>query len=64
MKSLERDPGLRTQIWDYSVAQQDEIRRAYITTTCMKLNFHHIYLMMKNILIDFNHRGSLYFVHD
>ena len=28
--SLERDPGLRRQIWKYHVDQQDEIRRAYI----------------------------------
>ncbi|KAH9747456.1 TTF-type domain-containing protein [Citrus sinensis] len=27
---VERDPGLRRQIWDYDVNQQDEIRRAYI----------------------------------
>lgn len=26
---LERDPGLRQQIWDYHVNQRDEIRRAY-----------------------------------
>jgi hypothetical protein len=26
---LERDPGLRKQIWDYHVNQRDEIRRAY-----------------------------------
>jgi hypothetical protein len=26
---LERDPGLRKQIWDYHVNQHDEIRRAY-----------------------------------
>ena len=28
--SLERDPGLRQQIWEYPVNQRDEIRRAYI----------------------------------
>ncbi|CAL9019916.1 unnamed protein product [Prunus brigantina] len=28
--SLERDPGLRPQIWNYPVNQRDEIRRAYI----------------------------------
>jgi len=27
---LEFDPGLRRQIWEYNVNQQDEIRRAYI----------------------------------
>ncbi|GMJ07701.1 hypothetical protein HRI_004439300 [Hibiscus trionum] len=27
---LERDPGLRKQIWQYPVNMQDEIRRAYI----------------------------------
>ncbi|ESR55520.1 hypothetical protein CICLE_v10024402mg, partial [Citrus x clementina] len=27
---LERDPGLRHQIWDYNVNQRDEMRRAYI----------------------------------
>ncbi|XP_059671069.1 uncharacterized protein LOC132316609 [Cornus florida] len=27
---LERDPGLRRQIWEYPIGQQDEIRRAYI----------------------------------
>ncbi|KAK9181534.1 hypothetical protein WN944_024671 [Citrus x changshan-huyou] len=30
VNSLERDPGLRRQIWSYPVNQQDEIRRAYI----------------------------------
>ncbi|XP_028106588.1 uncharacterized protein LOC114305656 [Camellia sinensis] len=28
--SLERDPGLRIQIWDYHVNQRDEIQRGYI----------------------------------
>ncbi|KAL5764902.1 hypothetical protein ACOSQ2_017496 [Xanthoceras sorbifolium] len=28
--SLVRDPGLRRQIWDYPISEQDEIRRAYI----------------------------------
>jgi len=28
--SLEFDPGLHRQIWDYHVNQRDEIRRAYI----------------------------------
>ncbi|CAL5426858.1 unnamed protein product [Camellia sinensis] len=28
--SLVRDPGLRQQIWDYSVSERDEIRRVYI----------------------------------
>ncbi|XP_059638073.1 uncharacterized protein LOC132279995 [Cornus florida] len=27
---LERDPGLRCQIWDYPVDERDEVRRAYI----------------------------------
>ncbi|XP_059639722.1 uncharacterized protein LOC132282116 [Cornus florida] len=27
---LERDPGLRRQIWDYPVDERDEVRRAYI----------------------------------
>ncbi|XP_059627110.1 uncharacterized protein LOC132269904 [Cornus florida] len=27
---LERDPGLRRQIWDYPVDKRDEVRRAYI----------------------------------
>jgi hypothetical protein len=30
ISSLEFDPGLRRQIWDYDVNQRDEIRRAYI----------------------------------
>ncbi|XP_062147873.1 uncharacterized protein LOC133856850 [Alnus glutinosa] len=30
ISSLEFDPGLRSQIWDYNVNQQDEIRKAYI----------------------------------
>ncbi|XP_059434367.1 uncharacterized protein LOC132167413 [Corylus avellana] len=30
ISSLEYDPGLRRQIWDYDVNQRDEIRRAYI----------------------------------
>lgn len=28
--SYERDPGLRRQIWEYPVNQQDEVRRAYL----------------------------------
>jgi hypothetical protein len=28
--SLERDPGLRPNIWDYPIDKQDEIRRWYI----------------------------------
>ena len=30
ISSLERDLGLRPQIWDYDVNQRNEIRRAYI----------------------------------
>jgi hypothetical protein len=30
ISSLEFDPGLRRQIWEYNVNQRDEIRRAYI----------------------------------
>ncbi|KAL6543005.1 hypothetical protein OROHE_010525 [Orobanche hederae] len=30
INSLERDPGLRPQIWDYPVEKRDEVRRAYI----------------------------------
>jgi hypothetical protein len=30
ISSLEFDPGLRRQIWDYNPNQRDEIRRAYI----------------------------------
>ncbi|GAV80151.1 Dimer_Tnp_hAT domain-containing protein, partial [Cephalotus follicularis] len=30
LSSLERDPGLRKQIYDYPVNQRDEIRRAYL----------------------------------
>ena len=30
ISSLERDPGLRPQIWDYDINQRDEIRRKYI----------------------------------
>ncbi|XP_074339774.1 uncharacterized protein LOC141677662 [Apium graveolens] len=30
INSIERDPGLRRQIWDYPIEKRDEIRRAYI----------------------------------
>ena len=30
ISSLERDPGLRPQIWDYDINRRDEIRRKYI----------------------------------
>ena len=30
INSRERDPGLRTQIWEYPVNKRDEIRRAYL----------------------------------
>ncbi|CAL8162116.1 unnamed protein product [Prunus armeniaca] len=30
ISTLERDPGLRPQIWNYPINQRDEIRRAYI----------------------------------
>jgi hypothetical protein len=30
ISTLQRDPGLRPQIWEYPVNQQDEIRRAYL----------------------------------
>jgi hypothetical protein len=30
ISTLQRDPGLRPQIWEYYVNQQDEIRRAYL----------------------------------
>ena len=30
LKSLPRDPGLRTQIWDYPINQRDDIHHAYI----------------------------------
>ena len=30
INSLQRDPGLRLQIWEYPIEQHDEIRRAYI----------------------------------
>jgi hypothetical protein len=30
ISSLEYDPGLRRQIWEYDVNHRDEIRRAYI----------------------------------
>ncbi|XP_020411638.1 uncharacterized protein LOC18793132 [Prunus persica] len=30
ISTLERDPGIRPQIWNYPVNQRDEIRRAYI----------------------------------
>ncbi|XP_052294773.1 uncharacterized protein LOC127901453 isoform X11 [Citrus sinensis] len=30
LNSLQRDPGLRQQIWNYLVNERDEIRRAYI----------------------------------
>jgi hypothetical protein len=30
ISSLEFDPGLRRQIWEYNVNQRDEIRQAYI----------------------------------
>ena len=30
LKSLPRDPGLRPQIWDYSMDQHDDIHRTYI----------------------------------
>lgn len=30
LNSLQCDPGLRQQIWDYLVNERDEIRRAYI----------------------------------
>ena len=36
--SIERDPGLRMQIWEYLVNQQDEIRRAYINAGPINLN--------------------------
>jgi hypothetical protein len=28
--NLERDPGIRLQIWEYHVNLRDEVRRAYI----------------------------------
>ena len=30
INSLERDPGLRQQIWEYPFEKRDEVRRAYI----------------------------------
>ena len=31
LKNLERDPGLRPQMWTYPADKKDEVRRAYLT---------------------------------
>jgi len=57
ISSLEFDPGLRRQIWEYNVNQRDEIRRAYIKAGPYQN------LEIKIIFVAFNLRGTIYFLH-
>ena len=58
VKSLERNVGLCTQIWNY-LLNGIKFVELILQQAHTKLYFHHIHLMIKNILVDFNHRGLL-----
>ncbi|XP_077215543.1 uncharacterized protein LOC143850131 [Tasmannia lanceolata] len=48
--SLERDPGLRPQMWEYPVNQRDEIRRAYLIAGAYQCYFESISFQEQRII--------------
>ena len=65
INSLEFDPGLRRQIWEYDVNQRDEIRRAYIKAGPYRqlMKDYPRSGKKKIIFVAFNLCGSIYFLH-
>jgi hypothetical protein len=62
--SLEYDPGLRPQIWEYDVNHRDEIRRAYIRAGPYRPTVKDYPKSKKKIIfVAFNLRGTIYFHH-
>ena len=59
------DPGLRCQIWDYDVNQQDEIQELTLKLVRTNVISQHTENWDKQItFVAFNFRGSCYFLHD